>query len=117
MEESFDKQAWLRALEEAREQAADYYLNQFDWRGVRIPEGFEGPRHYSPDQRWRVRARLDRQAPGSGMRVHRTILPRVVFQIENLINLDQVPSKVKVVALPVKWKTESAPARVIALVD
>ena len=53
----------------------------------------------------------------SGMRVHRTILPRVVFQIENLINLDQIPSKTKVIALPAKWKTESAPARVVALVD
>lgn len=36
---------------------------------------------------------------------------------ENLINLDQVPSKVKVIALPVKWTTESAPARAIALLD
>ena len=53
----------------------------------------------------------------SGMRVHRIILPKIVFQIENLINLDQIPSKVKVVALPVKWKTESAPARVVALLD
>jgi arylformamidase len=53
----------------------------------------------------------------SGMRVHRIILPKIVYQIENLINLDQVPSKVKVVALPVKWKTESAPARVIAIVE
>jgi arylformamidase len=54
---------------------------------------------------------------GSGMRVHRTILPRVVFQIENLINLDQIPSRVKVIALPAKWKTESAPARVVAVVE
>jgi arylformamidase len=54
---------------------------------------------------------------GSGMRVHRTILPRVVFQIENLTNLHQVPPRFKVVALPVKWKTESAPARVVALLD
>jgi kynurenine formamidase len=53
----------------------------------------------------------------SGMRVHRTILPKVVYQIENLINLDQIPSKVRVIALPAKWKTESAPARVIALLD
>ena len=51
------------------------------------------------------------------MRVHRTILPKVTFQIENLINLDQIPPRVKVIALPAKWKTESAPARVIALVD
>lgn len=54
---------------------------------------------------------------GSGMWVHRTILPRVIFQIENLINLDQIPSRVKVVALPAKWKTESAPARVVALLE
>ncbi len=54
---------------------------------------------------------------GSGMRVHRTILPRVVFQIENLINLDRIPSKVKLLALPAKWRSESAPARVLALVE
>ncbi len=51
------------------------------------------------------------------MRVHRTILPRVTFQIENLINLDQIGPTAQVVALPVKWKTESAPARVIAILD
>ncbi len=53
----------------------------------------------------------------SGMRVHRTLLPRITFQIENLINLDQIPPKARVIALPAKWRTESAPARVIALVD
>jgi kynurenine formamidase len=53
----------------------------------------------------------------SGMRVNRTILPRVVFQIENLTNLDQIPSRVKIIALPAKWKTESAPARVVALIE
>ena len=53
----------------------------------------------------------------SEMRVHRTILPKVVFQIENLTNLDQVPPRFKVIALPAKWKTESAPARVVALLD
>lgn len=53
----------------------------------------------------------------SGMRVHRTILPRVIFQIENLTNLDQIPSRARIIALPAKWKTESAPARVIALLD
>jgi kynurenine formamidase len=53
----------------------------------------------------------------SAMRVHRTILPRVVFQIENLINLDQIGSTAQIVALPVKWKTESAPAREIAMVE
>ena len=54
---------------------------------------------------------------GSDMRVHRTILPQVVYQIENLVNLDQIPSRTKVIALPAKWRTESAPARVIALLD
>ena len=53
----------------------------------------------------------------SSMPVHRTILAKIVYQIENLTNLDQIPSRVKVVALPAKWKTESAPARVIALLD
>ncbi len=53
----------------------------------------------------------------SAMRVHRTILPRVIFQIENLINLDQIGSTAKIIALPVKWKTESAPARVIAILE
>jgi kynurenine formamidase len=54
---------------------------------------------------------------GSGMRVHRIILPRVVFLIENLINLDRIPSKVRLLALPAKWRSESAPARVLALVE
>jgi kynurenine formamidase len=54
---------------------------------------------------------------GSAMRVHRTILPKVIFQIENLINLDQIGPTAQIIALPVKWKTESAPARVIAIVD
>jgi kynurenine formamidase len=53
----------------------------------------------------------------SAMRVHRTILPRVIFQIENLINLDKIGATAQVIALPVKWKTESAPARVVAILD
>lgn len=51
------------------------------------------------------------------MRVHRTILPKVVFQIENLVNLHELPPRVRLIALPAKWKAESAPARVVALVD
>ena len=57
------------------------------------------------------------QILNSAMRVHRTILPRVIFQIENLINLDQIGPTAQIIALPVKWKTESAPARVIAILD
>ena len=53
----------------------------------------------------------------SGMTVHRTILPKVTCQIENLINLDQIGATAKIIALPAKWKTESAPARVVALLD
>ena len=51
------------------------------------------------------------------MPLNRTILPKVVYQIEGLTNLDQIPSRVKVIALSVKWKTESAPGRVVALLD
>lgn len=54
---------------------------------------------------------------GSGMRVHRTLLPQITCQIENLVNLDQIGSTARIIALPAKWKTESAPARVIALLD
>ncbi|MGH7824508.1 MAG: cyclase family protein [Candidatus Binatia bacterium] len=53
----------------------------------------------------------------SAMRVHRTILPNIIFQIENLINLDQIGPTAQIVALPAKWKSESAPARVIAILD
>lgn len=53
----------------------------------------------------------------SGMRVHRILLPKIICQIENLINLDQIGATAKIIALPAKWKTESAPARVIALMD
>jgi uncharacterized protein (DUF1684 family) len=66
MDDSFDKVAWLRDLEEAREETIDYFLNQFSWRGTPMPEGFEGPKYYPPDERWRVEARLDRDAPGTG---------------------------------------------------
>ncbi len=51
------------------------------------------------------------------MRVHKAILPNITFQIENMVNLDKLPSKVKLIALPAKWEAESAPARVIGLVD
>lgn len=51
------------------------------------------------------------------MRVHKAMLPNLTFQIENLINLDKLPSKLKIIALPAKWHSESAPARVIGLID
>ena len=51
------------------------------------------------------------------MRVHRAMLCRIKFQIENLINLHELPSKLRLVALPAKWKSESAPARVMAIIE
>jgi uncharacterized protein (DUF1684 family) len=65
----FDRESWLQELEETREEARDYYLNEFNWRGASEPDGFEGPRYYPPDERWLIEARLDRNAPGTGKRV------------------------------------------------
>ena len=46
----------------------------------------------------------------SGMRVHRTILPNVTCQIENLVNLDQIPPKVKVIARKAsRYSIDSSP--------
>ncbi len=69
MDGTFDSDTWRGALEKAREEARDYYLNSFNWRGAPIPEGFEGPQYYAPDPRLRVRATLDRTVPGTGRRV------------------------------------------------
>jgi kynurenine formamidase len=52
----------------------------------------------------------------SAMRVHRTILPKVIFQIENLINLDQIGSRQS--GRPTgQMENRMAPARVIAILD
>ncbi len=69
METQFDEQEWLGTLKEDREQTTDYYLTSFDWRGVAVPEDYNGPRYYPPDASWRFNARLDRQAPGTGAHV------------------------------------------------
>jgi len=60
---SYDWQAELLA---DREFTADYYTQQFDWRGFGPPEGFAGPRFFPPDPDWRLVARLDRDVPGAG---------------------------------------------------
>lgn len=57
------------ALKELREAATQYYEHQFDWRGHGPPEGFDGPRWFPADERWRLAARLDRDAPGAGEHV------------------------------------------------
>src|SRR5215210_1186495 len=69
MHEDFNKEEWQRDLEEAREEATDYFLNQFNWRGTPEPEGFEGPKWFPIREEWRVPARLDREATGTGDRV------------------------------------------------
>src|SRR5215216_571308 len=69
MVEQLDEAAWRSAMIQLREQTADYYLNEFNWRGAAVPEDFNGPRYYLPDPRWSVPARLDRESPGTGMRV------------------------------------------------
>jgi uncharacterized protein (DUF1684 family) len=66
MQDNFDREAWLRELEASRQEATDYFLNEFNWRGAPRPEGFDGPKYYPPDERWRVPARLDRGVPGTG---------------------------------------------------
>jgi uncharacterized protein (DUF1684 family) len=60
---------WLTALEQERHEAKHHYLHRFDWRGEPIPEDFDGPRFYPPDPGWRLEARLDREAPGTGDQV------------------------------------------------
>ncbi len=69
MQDTFDEPAWRANLEAAREGAADYYLNSFNWRGTPVPEDFQGPRYFPPNPKWRVEATLDREVPGTGMRV------------------------------------------------
>ena len=49
---------------------------------------------------------------------HQIFLGNEIYVIENLVNLDQLPSVVSVVALPLKLKGGSgAPVRVVALVE
>lgn len=69
MDDPFDKDAWLQALLQARAEARDYYLNEFNWRGAPVPAGFNGPSYFPPEEAWRKQARLDRDAPGTGVRV------------------------------------------------
>ena len=50
--------------------------------------------------------------------VHKTMMGRQKIVIENLTNLDQVPEKFLLVALPLKCKDiEGAPCRAIAVID
>lgn len=57
---------WRAALEEMRRDAAHFYADHFDWRGHGPPPEFAGPRFFPPDEEWRLDARLDTDAPGTG---------------------------------------------------
>jgi uncharacterized protein len=69
MESTFDVAKWEQTLSESREMSRDYFLNEFNWRGSPVPDEFDGPRYYPLDPRWRVEAKLDRSAPGTGQHV------------------------------------------------
>lgn len=60
---------WRAELEQMRHEARHFFLHQFDWRGQQPPEGFEGPRYYEPDEKWRLAARLDTDVGGVGDQV------------------------------------------------
>jgi uncharacterized protein (DUF1684 family) len=79
--------SWQDELEELREAAARYYEHQFDWRGHGPPEGFDGPRWFAPDERWRLAARLDRDAPGTGEQVE---LATSTGQLRHMENAGQL---------------------------
>ncbi len=69
MAETFDETAWLQLIAAQRDEARIYYMHDFNWRGSPLPAGFGGPRYYPPARAWRVEAKLDREAPGTGARV------------------------------------------------
>lgn len=69
MQTEFDSAAWQAGIEADRVDTRDYYLTQFNWRGSHVPEGFDGPKWFPVNEVWRKEARLDRDAPGTGMRV------------------------------------------------
>jgi uncharacterized protein (DUF1684 family) len=61
--------SWADELAQLRDAARHFYLHQFDWKGQSPPQGFDGPRYFEPDEAWRLEARLDRSAPGTGQEV------------------------------------------------
>ena len=69
MEANFDKEAWRKEIEESREETTEYFLNHFNWRGTHRPHDFAGPKWYPANDEWRVPANLDKDAPGTGVRV------------------------------------------------
>lgn len=68
-DQNIDINEWKSRIEEARSEATDYFINQFNWRGSRRPDDFSGPKWYPISEEWRIEAKLDREAPGTGARV------------------------------------------------
>ena len=63
MEANFDRETWRREIEESREEATEYFMHHFNWRGAHRPDDFTGPKWYPISEEWRVPAKLDRDAP------------------------------------------------------
>jgi uncharacterized protein len=60
---------WEGELLQMRADAAHFYEHQFDWRGHEPPAGYVGPRYFPPAPEWRLGARLDQSARGTGAQV------------------------------------------------
>ncbi len=69
MSTTFDKTAWLAAIDTDRVDTRDYYLTQFNWRSMPVPDGFDGPKWFPVSESWRKEAQLDRNIAGTGLRV------------------------------------------------
>lgn len=79
--------SWEDELGQLRDSARHYYEHQFDWKGHGPPPGFEGPRWYPPASDWRLTARLDREAPGTGDEVE---LATSTGQLRQMTNAGQL---------------------------
>jgi uncharacterized protein (DUF1684 family) len=83
---------WREALEAMRAETRHYYLDHFDWRGHPPPPGFDGPRYFPPDERWRLDASLDTGARATGEAVtlttstgqqrRMTVAGQLVFEVD-----------------------------------
>jgi uncharacterized protein (DUF1684 family) len=68
-EANFDRETWRREIEESREEATEYFMHHFNWRGAHRPHDFTGPKWYPVSEEWRVPAKLERDAPSAGTHV------------------------------------------------
>lgn len=78
---------WRDELEALRRDARHYYLHEFDWRGQEPPPDWAGPRFFPPAPEWRLMARLDRAAPGTGAAI---TLPTSTGQLREMVVAGQL---------------------------